>query len=46
VIVVTRHEPEVAKQTAREYGAVAFLQKPVMADVLIATIRGVLGMNT
>jgi DNA-binding response OmpR family regulator len=43
VIVVTVQAPEVAEQKAREYGAVAFLQKPVKADELIATIRGVLG---
>ena len=43
VIVVTGQDPEVAEQKAREYGAVAFLQKPVKADALIATIRGVLG---
>jgi DNA-binding response OmpR family regulator len=43
VIVVTARGPEVAEQKARECGAVAFLQKPVKADELIATIRGVLG---
>ena len=43
VIVVTAHGPEVAEQKAREGGAVAFLQKPVKADELIVTIRGVLG---
>ena len=43
VIVVTVRDPEVAEQKAREYGAGAFLQKPVKADALIATIRGVLG---
>ena len=43
VIVVTVKDPEVAEQKARECGAVAFLQKPVKADSLIATIRGVLG---
>ncbi len=43
VIVVTVRDPEEAEQKAREYGAVAFLQKPVKGDALIATIRGVLG---
>lgn len=43
VIVVTVQAPEVAEQKAREYGAVAFLQKPVKADELIAIIREVLG---
>ena len=43
VIVVTVRGPEVAEQKAREYGAIAFLQKLVKADELIATIRGVLG---
>jgi len=43
VIVVTGRGPEVAEQKARECGAVAFLQKPVKADELIATIQGVLG---
>jgi DNA-binding response OmpR family regulator len=43
VIVVTAQAPEVAEQKARECGAVAFLQKPVNADALMATIRGVLG---
>ena len=43
VIVVTGRGPEVAEQNARECGAVAFLQKPVKADELIATIQGVLG---
>ena len=42
VIVVTGRGPEVAEQKARECGAVAFLQKPVKADGLIATIQGVL----
>jgi DNA-binding response OmpR family regulator len=43
VIVVTGRGPEVAEQKARECGAVAFPQKPVKADELIATIQGVLG---
>ena len=43
VIIVTVRDPAVAEQKAQEYGAVAFLQKPVKADELIATIRGVLG---
>jgi len=43
VIVVTVQDPAVAEQKARECGAVAFLQKPVKADELIATIQGVLG---
>jgi DNA-binding response OmpR family regulator len=43
VIVVTAQDPGVAEQKAREYGANAFLQKPVKADELIATIQGVLG---
>ena len=46
MIVVTAQDPEVAEQQAREYGAVAYLQKPVKADSLIATIRGVLGTQT
>ena len=45
VIVVTVQDPAVAEQKAREYGAVAFLQKPVKADKLIATIQGVLGTH-
>ncbi len=43
VIVVTAQDPGVAEQKAREYGAIAFLRKPVKADELIATIQGVLG---
>lgn len=43
VIVVTARDPGVAEQKARECGAVAFLPKPVKADTLIATVRGVLG---
>lgn len=43
VIVVTARDPGVAEQKAREYGAAAFLHKPVKVDALIATIRGVLG---
>lgn len=43
MIIVTVRDPAVAEKKAREYGAVAFLQKPVKADELIATIRGVLG---
>ena len=43
VIVVTGRGPEVVEHKARECGAVAFLQKPVKADGLIATIQGVLG---
>jgi len=42
-IVVTAQDPAVAEQKARECGAVAFLQKPLKADELIATIQGVLG---
>jgi DNA-binding response OmpR family regulator len=42
VIVVTVRDPGVAEQKARECGAVAFLQKPVKEDELIATIQGVL----
>ena len=45
VIVVTAHDPAVAEQKAREYGAFGFLQKPVKADTLIATIRGALGQE-
>lgn len=45
VIVVTARDPGVAEQKARECGAAAFLQKPVKADALIATIRGVLGQH-
>jgi hypothetical protein len=40
---MTVQGPEVAEQKAREYGAVAFFQKPLKADALIVTIRGVLG---
>jgi DNA-binding response OmpR family regulator len=43
VIVVTVQDPALAEQKAREYGAIAFHQKPVKADELIATIQGVLG---
>ena len=42
VIVVTVRDPDVAEHWAYEQGAVAFLQKPVKADELIATIRRVL----
>jgi len=42
---VTVQDPEVAEQKAREHGAIAFLQKPVKEDELIATIRGVLGQQ-
>ena len=45
VIVVTAQDPAVAEQKAREYGAFAFLEKPVKADALIATIRGALGQE-
>ena len=43
VIVVTALAPEVAEHKARECGAIAYVQKPVKAEQLIATIRGVLG---
>ena len=43
VIVVTAQAPAVAEHRARKYGAIAFFQKPVKADELIAAIRGVLG---
>ena len=43
MIVVTAQDPAVAEQRARKSGAIAFLQKPVKADELIATILGVLG---
>ncbi|TKB54651.1 MAG: response regulator [Nitrospira sp.] len=43
VIVVTAQAPAVAEQRARKSGAIAFFQKPVKADELISTIRGVLG---
>ena len=43
MIVVTAQDPAVAEQRARKSGAIAFLQKPVKADELIAIIRGVLG---
>jgi len=43
VIVVTGRGPEVAEHKARDCGAVAFLQKPVKADELTATIQEVLG---
>ena len=43
VIVVTAQDPAVAEQRARKSGAIAFLQKPVKADELIAIIVGVLG---
>jgi DNA-binding response OmpR family regulator len=45
VIVVTVRDPELAEQKAWEYGAIAFLQKPVKVDELIVTIRGVLGQH-
>jgi CheY-like chemotaxis protein len=43
VIVVTAQDPAVAEQRVRKSGAIAFFQKPVKADELIAAIRGVLG---
>ena len=43
MIVVTAQDPAVAEQRTRKSGAIAFLQKPVKADELIATILGVLG---
>lgn len=43
VIVVTAQDAELAEHRVREYGAIAFLQKPVKPDELIGTIRGVLG---
>jgi DNA-binding response OmpR family regulator len=43
VIVVTVRDPAEAERQARKAGAIAFLQKPVTADALIATIRSVLG---
>jgi DNA-binding response OmpR family regulator len=42
VIVITGQDPLVAGPQARKLGAVAFIQKPVKADELIPTIRGVL----
>ena len=42
VIVVTLRDPEGVKQQSREYGAVGYLEKPVKADPLIATVPGVL----
>jgi DNA-binding response OmpR family regulator len=41
-IVVTTKVLSVAEQKARESGAVAFLQKLLKANELIATIQGVL----
>src|SRR4051812_8386149 len=37
VIVVTVRDPELAEKKALEYGAAAYLQKPIKADELIAT---------
>jgi DNA-binding response OmpR family regulator len=45
VMMVTERDPEGAEQKTREYGAVAFLEKPIKADALIETIRGVLGTH-
>jgi DNA-binding response OmpR family regulator len=45
VIVVTVRGPEVAEQKALEYGAAAYLQKPMKADELIASMRRVLGQH-
>jgi DNA-binding response OmpR family regulator len=45
VMVVTGRDPEVAEQKGQGYGAVALLQKPVKADAVIATIRGVHGQH-
>lgn len=42
VIVVTARDPDVAEQQSQKSGARAYLQKPVKADTLIATIRGVI----
>ena len=46
VIVITAQDPLVADPRARKLGAVAFIQKPVTADELIPTIRGVLEKKT
>lgn len=45
VIVVTVRDPELAEDKAREYGAVAYLQKPVKAEQLITMIREALGTS-
>jgi len=42
VIVVTAQDSQVAESRAMEHGAVAFFQKLVKPDELIATIQGVL----
>ena len=45
MLVVTGQDPAVAKQKAREFGAIAYHKKPMKEDELIATIRGVLGQQ-
>lgn len=46
VIIVTGQDPLEIGPKARKLGAAAFIQKPVKADDLIATIRGVLETKT
>ena len=43
VIIVTAEDPQVAEARTSEAGAVAFLQKPVDQDKLMAAVRQVVG---
>ena len=43
VIVLTAHGDEDTRQRLLQAGAVAFLRKPVQADILVDAVRGALG---
>jgi CheY-like chemotaxis protein len=45
VIVVTVRDRQEAEEQTRRLGAVAYLQKPIQAEVLIATLRTVLSSD-
>jgi len=45
VIIVTAEDPQVAEARAIEAGAVAFLQKPVDQDKLMAAVQQAVGTN-
>jgi CheY-like chemotaxis protein len=45
VIIVTAEDPQVAEARTIEAGAVAFLQKPVDQDKLIAAVQQAVGTN-
>lgn len=45
VIIVTAEDPQVAEPRTIEGGAVAFLQKPVNQDKLIAAVQQAVGTN-